>query len=107
MMMSFFSTKTVSSAPCEPSRQKWSPDGLKPVVPPRASAGGTLRSIPHYAPSELRRVPSGIHPRPEDRGSLRRRVEDFLTGFNAFFTNSMRFATKMKNNRKKPTATAI
>jgi len=34
------------------------PHGLAPVVPPHASGGGTLRSIPYYAPSELRRVPS-------------------------------------------------
>jgi hypothetical protein len=32
--------------------------GLKPVAPPHASQDGTLRSIPYYALSELRRVPS-------------------------------------------------
>src|SRR4030042_1789818 len=65
----------------------WSPHGLKPVLarrsslqhagvaPPHASSGGTLRSIPHYAPLELRWVPSRIHPWSEDRGSLRRRVD--------------------------------
>jgi len=34
------------------------PHGLKPVAPPHASQGGTLRSTPYYALSELRRVPS-------------------------------------------------
>jgi hypothetical protein len=34
------------------------PHGLKPVAPPQASSGGTLRSTPYYAPLELRRVPS-------------------------------------------------
>jgi hypothetical protein len=32
------------------------PHGLKPMAPPHASPGGTLRSIPHYVPQELRRV---------------------------------------------------
>jgi len=39
-------------------RQHVEPHGLKPVCPPHASEGRTLRSIPYYAPSELRRVPS-------------------------------------------------
>ena len=68
-------------------RRKVEPPRVKPVLarrsslqhagvaPPHASSGGTLRSIPHYAPSELRRVPSRIHPRSEDRGSLPRRVD--------------------------------
>ena len=34
------------------------PHGPKPVVTPHATEGGTLRSKPYYAPSELRRVPS-------------------------------------------------
>jgi len=34
------------------------PHGLKPVTPPQASSGGTLRSTLYYAPLELRRVPS-------------------------------------------------
>jgi hypothetical protein len=34
------------------------PHGLKPVAPPHASSGGTLRSTPYYALLELRRVPS-------------------------------------------------
>jgi len=29
------------------------PNGLKPMVPPHALKGGTLRSIPHHAPNEL------------------------------------------------------
>jgi hypothetical protein len=38
--------------------------GLKPLAPPHASKGGTLRSLPHYAPNELRGVtPPRIHPR--------------------------------------------
>jgi REP element-mobilizing transposase RayT len=40
------------------SRRKVEPHGLKPVAPPHASSGGTLRSTPYYAPLELRRVPS-------------------------------------------------
>jgi hypothetical protein len=44
----------------------WGSDDKAEVEPPRAKApgsstcfeGGTLRSTPHYAPQELRRVPS-------------------------------------------------
>jgi hypothetical protein len=54
---------------------KVEPHGLKPVAPPHASKGGTLRSIPHYAPNELRGVPplAFIHGL-KARGFLRRRV---------------------------------
>ena len=38
--------------------RKVEPHGLKPMAPPHASKGGTLRSIPHYAPNELRGVPT-------------------------------------------------
>jgi hypothetical protein len=53
------------------------PHGLKPVAPPHASKGGTLRSIPHYAPNELRGVPPlafthGL----KARGFLRSRVKE-------------------------------
>src|SRR4030042_1349319 len=43
--------------------QKWSPHGLKPVVPPHASEGGTLRSIPHYARMSFVGYPPRIHRR--------------------------------------------
>jgi len=37
------------------------PHGLKPMAPPHASEGGTLRSIPHYATYELRGVTLPSH----------------------------------------------
>jgi hypothetical protein len=43
-----------------PVRLGVEPNRLKPVAPPHASESGTLRSIPYYAPSELRRV-SSLH----------------------------------------------
>ena len=51
------------------------PQYLKPMAPPHASSGGALRSIPHYTPWELRRIPPlpFIHGL-KIRGFLRRRV---------------------------------
>jgi len=50
--------KEITTAGKDWQQDKVEPHGLKPVAPPHASEGGTLRSIPYYAPSELRRVPS-------------------------------------------------
>ena len=51
--------------------------GLKPVVTPRASKDGTLRSIPHYAHNELQGVThrAFIHGL-KACGFLRRRVKE-------------------------------
>jgi len=57
------------------TRLKVEPHGLKPLAPPHASKGGTLRSILHYAPNELRGVtPLAFIHGLKVLGFLRRRV---------------------------------
>src|SRR4030067_3526348 len=56
---------------------QWSPHGLKPVPPPHASQGGTLRSKPRWARVGFVGYPPRIHPRSQ-RPCLRAEVPAFV-----------------------------
>jgi hypothetical protein len=72
------------------------PHGLKSLAPPHASKGGTLRSIPHYAPNELRGVtPLAFIHGLKVRGFLRRRVKETMGGFKKGYSFSLTISTKL------------